>query len=163
MYEAGKAKHLNADGFGGSTHMNASGKTPAELDAEKAAAKAADDALTPDEKNLRDITAACNAVKPTKYCRNHPSMSICTMRINKCIKQKLKIQGKARDAETDKESAEQMRRAMSEVDAPSAASGIGGDAPDDNTMLYVIGGIAVLGFAGIAFMMWKKSHPSVAA
>lgn len=157
------------DGFNKSSYLNAAGKTPAELDADKAAADAAatqHDTDSQDTKNLKQIEAECKAVKVTKYCRNHPSMSLCTGRVNKCVKQKLKIQGNASDLDTDKATSDQLQKALSGVgdDAGSSkGSGVGTDSGDDNTMIYVIGGIGLLAVVGVVgFMMYRKMHPAVA-
>jgi len=52
------------------------------------------------DSNLKKIESECNAIQKTEYCKAHPEMSLCTERINKCIKQALKMQSSPAPVDT---------------------------------------------------------------
>ncbi len=162
---------MYSDGF-----MNAAGKTPAQLDAEKKAAaekaekdtqETAGDAST---SNLKKIEAACRGVKQTAFCKKFPGSIVCTGRINRCINQKMKLQGKALELDTNKASEklnqQQIQKAINEGEDESSSSfaaGLGDDGDDDNTMLYVMGGVGVFAVFGvIGFLVYRSNQPQVA-
>ena len=158
---------MYGDGF-----LNAGGKTPAQLEQEKAEAEAAKikqeeaDKADPAAAYLRKITKECNDEPKSPYCRGIGRATIlCTNRIKGCINTRMKQMKKASENTIDKESDKLQQELMKKIsageeDAPKLTSSVGGG-EGDNTMLYVVGGIGAVALLGIVgYFVWKKGQPA---
>ncbi len=160
---------MYSDGF-----LNAGGKTPQQIDAEKKEAMAAkikqeeEDKADPAGAYLRRITKECNDVKPTKYCSGIGRGTIlCTGRIKGCINTKMKQMKVASENSIDKESdklqAELMKKITSDEDSVAQQAGGLGDFGSDNTTLYIVGGIGAVAIIGlVGYLIIKKRQPVTA-
>ncbi len=156
---------MYSDGF-----LNAGGKTPQQIDAEKKAAakkKAEEEELKktdPAAYNLMVVTRECNAAPVSSYCRGIGKATIlCTNRIKGCISSRMKEQKKASELEIDKSSDkvqdELMKKINSGEDDAMRSVGGAGDDVDDNTILYVVGGVGVVAILGVVgYFFWKKNQ-----
>ena len=154
MYEEGKSKILNADGFGS---LNAEGDAAPEVAASESAAPVA-------KTLLEKIEEEC-AHPAGLLCRKNTNRPICQGRIKRCINQKLKQHEKAASVELDSGTAAATKAALvDETAKPSGKSSTGmADDGGDNTVMYVGAGVGLLVLGLAAVMILKKRGGAVAA